>query len=90
MPFLEQGYEVLSTQKIDVTTSAGSGTNLYCTVHLHNAGLKTVYISGSSDVNTNDWELAAGEKIGPIYFQTLYCITAADTSTVKALRLKGV
>lgn len=90
MPFLEQGYELLPTTKIDVTTLAGSGTNLYCTVRLHNTGPNTVYISGSSDVDTDDWELAPGEKEGPTYFQTLYCITGADTSTVKVQRLKGV
>jgi predicted phosphodiesterase len=90
MYFQECGYDTLSVKKIDVTTSAGDGTTLYASVRLHNTGTETVYIKGESDVDGNDWEIAAGEKEGPFYFQKLYCITTSGTSTIKVLLLKGV
>jgi len=85
--FLERGYEIYKQTKIDIATVAGS-TNINSTVYLHNAGTSIIYIDVYTGVDSTKWELAAGEKLGPLSIQTLHYV-GASTSTLKILHLRG-
>lgn len=88
MLFQESGYKIQKQSSISVTTTEGN-TDIFGTVYLHNAGSNIVYIDKTTGVSSSKWELAAGEKFGPLALQKLYYI-GAGASTLKILYLEGV
>ena len=85
-----KGYSIKKLVKKDVTTTEGNEDINGNTVYLHNAGSAAIYIDKVTGVDNTKWELAAGEKLGPIVFKGKIYFVGANTSTLKILFADGI
>jgi len=77
-----RGNEIITQDKVSVTTETSDPIVINGNVILHNAGNNIIYYSPYSDVSADSSELAVGEKSPMYHIRTLY-VVGAGASTLK-------
>lgn len=83
-----QPYKIKKQEKLDLTTSESNIDVKGVAVMIHNAGTGSVYVDTQTGVNSNKWEIQAGEDMGPVTAADKLYFVSSSTSTIKLLFLE--